>query len=159
MRHRLVARTFTFLVFFNFHLENIVIYMFLGAAAGWRARRSAAHVCRSGCVGAALCAALALLSIVCARGWRCDTFILAEFFPRPLYWKLEMCASSRNAILSRPPHPPTISPPASIVSPRRNLRNSKRRLLKYKQVSFQFLWERLWNALAVDAAGGAGGVN
>lgn len=161
--------TFTFRVFFNFHLKNKVIYM-----SGSRRRRCSAHVSRSDAIGdapaiahkargrsalwCAKCAHLRGPFVHClprARGWHCDTFILGHFLWRPLYWKLDIAQSSRNTILSEPLNrsilrflrcAPIVSPVSTdICKYDRYLRTSKRAyvIIKIKQVSFPFLCELL----------------
>lgn len=90
--------TFTFRIFFNFHLKNKVIYLW-----GSRRRRCSAHVSRSDAIGdapaiahkargrsALWCAKCAYLRgpfVHCLqrdRGWHCDTFILGHFFMAPI---------------------------------------------------------------------------
>lgn len=109
MRQRRVCRkTFTFLVSFNFHLHNNVIYMC--SVYAWRAahvstRCDAIVADRSSCVivlrdNATQCAwvqrivaslnalthALEDSFVHClpAWGWHCDTFILGQFFTAPI---------------------------------------------------------------------------
>lgn len=118
--------TFTFRVFFNFHLENKVIYM-----SGSCRRRCTAHVSRSDAIGdapaiahkargrsALWCAKCAYLRgpfVHCLPrdgGWHCDTFILGHFLWRPLYWELDIGAefTKHDIIGAAESQHPSVSP-------------------------------------------------